>query len=215
MAETITVLLVDDHAVVREGYRRLLEWSQGISVVGEAASGPEAVRLTQSLRPDVVVMDMAMPGVSGLDAMRRILAHAPKSRVLIFSMHDEAIFAERALQGGARGYVTKSSAGEVLVEAVRAVARGEQFVRCPSLEPPNAEQQRLLSRLSARELEVLQMLAQGYALERIGERLGLTTKTVANYQSLIRDKLGADNALQVVQAAKRMGLVFGAPETKV
>ncbi len=209
MEQSINVLLVDDHAVVREGYRRLLEWSSGISVIGEAANGADAVRLNQQLKPDVIVMDMAMPGVSGLDAMRRILAHSPSSRVLIFSMHEEAIFAQRALDGGAYGYVTKSSAGEVLVEAVRAVARGEQFVRYPSMLPATPEQQLALEQLSARELEVLQLLAQGYALEQIGERLGLTAKTVANYQSLIRQKLKAENALQVVQAARRLGIVFG------
>ncbi len=213
MADEISVLLVDDHAVVREGYRRLLEWATGIRVVGEAANGADAVRLNQSLRPDVVVMDMAMPGVSGLDAMRGILAHAPQSRVLIFSMHEEAIFAERALQGGAFGYVTKSSAGEVLVEAVRAVSRGERFVRHPPLSASaKPEQAAVIAQLSARELEVLQLLAQGFALDAIGARLGLSSKTVANYQSLIRQKLGADNALQLIQVARRLGIVFGAQE---
>lgn len=213
MADEITVLLVDDHAVVREGYRRLLEWADGIRVVGEAANGPDAVRLNQSLRPDVVVMDMAMPGVSGLDAMRRILAHAPQTRVLIFSMHEEPIFAERALDGGAYGYVTKSSAGEVLVEAVRAVARGEHFVRHPPISASaKPEQAGAIAQLSARELEVLQLLAQGFALDAIGARLGLSAKTVANYQSLIRQKLGADNALQLIQVARRLGIVFGVQE---
>lgn len=211
MADEISVLLVDDHAVVREGYRRLLEWAGGIRVVAEASDGPEAVRLVQSHRPDVIVMDMAMPGVSGLDATRRILAHSPQSRVLIFSMHEEPIFAERALDGGARGYVTKSCAGEVLVEAVRAVARGETFVRHPPLAvAARPGQEGVLAQLSARELEVLQLLAQGFALEAIGVRLGLSTKTIANYQSLIRQKLGAANSLQLIESAKRLGLVFGA-----
>lgn len=211
MSEEITVLLVDDHAVVREGYRRLLEWAGGIRVVAEASDGPEALRQTQALHPDVIVMDMAMPGVSGLDATRRILAHAPATRVLIFSMHEEPIFAERALAGGARGYVTKSCAGEVLVEAVRAVARGETYVRHPPLSvAPRPEQAGALAELSARELEVLQLLAQGFALDAIAVRLGLSTKTVANYQSLVRQKLGAENALQLVEIARRLGLVFGA-----
>lgn len=210
MSQPVRVLLVDDHVVVREGYRRLLEWTTGIEVVGEAGNGAQALRLNEALKPDVIVMDMAMPGVSGLDAMRRILAHSPESRVLIFSMHEEAIFAERALAGGAYGYVTKSSAGEVLVEAVRTVARGEQYVRFPAMIPPTEEQSLLLRQLSARELEVLQLLAQGFALDAIGVRLGLTAKTVANYQSLVRQKLGAENALQLVQIARRLGLVMGA-----
>jgi len=214
--EPISVLLVDDHAVVREGYRRLLEWASGIRVVGEAANGPDAVRMNQSLRPDVVVMDLAMPGVSGLDAMRRILAHAPQARVLIFSMHEEPIFAERALDGGAYGYVTKSSAGDVLVEAVRAVARGERFVRHPPVDPAvTTDQANVVAQLSARELEVLQLLAQGFGLDQIGVRLGVSAKTVANYQSLIRQKLGADNALQLIQVARRLGIVFGAQEAKL
>ncbi len=216
MDESISVLLVDDHAVVREGYRRLLEWASGIRVVGEASNGQDAVRLNQSLRPDVVVMDLAMPGVSGLDAMRRILAHAPQTRVLIFSMHEEPIFAERALDGGAFGYVTKSSAGEVLVEAVRAVARGEHFVRHPPIAAASrSEQASVVGQLSARELEVLQLLAQGFALDQIGVRLGVSAKTVANYQSLIRQKLGADNALQLIQVARRLGIVFGVQEPEL
>ena len=214
--EPISVLLVDDHAVVREGYRRLLEWASGIQVIGEAANGPDAVRMNQTLHPDVVVMDLAMPGVSGLDAMRRILAHAPQTRVLIFSMHEEPIFADRALQAGAYGYVTKSSAGEVLVEAVRAVARGERFVRHPPISPTSSnDQANAVSQLSARELEVLQLLAQGFALDEIGVRLGVSAKTVANYQSLIRQKLGADNALQLIQVARRLGIVFGVQEAQL
>jgi DNA-binding NarL/FixJ family response regulator len=127
-AGKVTVLLVDDHAVVREGYKRLLERRGDIVVVGEAANAEDAHRLFTELSPQVVVMDIAMPGVSGVEAMRRMLTEQPDTRVLIFSMYEDAIFAHRALQAGACGYVTKASAPNVLVEAVHAVARGKKYI---------------------------------------------------------------------------------------
>src|SRR6185312_15824361 len=139
MTASITVLLVDDHAVVREGYRRLLERDPSIQVVGEAASSVEAYERAVTLEPQVIVMDIALPGVSGIEAMRRILAHRPEQCVLMFSMHDDAIFAARALEAGARGYVSKASAPEVLVDAISAVARGERYLS-PDVEAGIAQQ---------------------------------------------------------------------------
>src|SRR5271154_2900352 len=121
----IRVLLVDDHAVVREGYRRLLERSHDVCVVGEAASAGEAYQAFCQVNPDVVVMDISLPDVSGIEGMRRLLLRKPTARILAFSIHDEAIFPNRAFKAGAAGYVTKASAPEVLVDAVRTVARGE------------------------------------------------------------------------------------------
>ena len=123
-APTVTVLLVDDHAVVREGYRRLLEERGQIAVIGEATDANDAYDKFCQLSPQVVVMDISLPGASGIEAMRRMLAREPNTRVLIFSMHEDVIFASRALQAGAAGYVTKASAPSVLVEAVHAIARG-------------------------------------------------------------------------------------------
>ncbi len=206
----VGVLLVDDHAVVREGYRLLLERAGDIHVLGEAADAAGAIAQYEALRPTVVVMDIALPGVSGIDALREIRGKSPDARVLIFSMYEDAIFAQRALKAGAQGYVTKASAPATLVEAVRAVAAGRMYLtpslaqdlalRSLSPEPPRGDE------LSAREFEVLRLLVQGVAVRDIAAQLGLTVKTVANHQSLIRQKLGVETAVQLLQAAARLGL---------
>jgi two-component system, NarL family, invasion response regulator UvrY len=210
-AGVIKVLLADDHAVVRAGYRHLLGRDPRIEVVGEAGDAQAAYLAFCALAPDVVVMDIALPGASGIDALRRMLAREPNARVLMFSMYEDAIFPARALQAGARGYLTKSSGPDMLVEAVLAVARGEKFLssdvaqamalRAQSAAPENA------AALSAREFEVLRMLARGETLAQIAARLLLSEKTVANYQSSIRQKLGASNNIQLLQNAARAGLL--------
>lgn len=206
-----TVLLVDDHSVVREGYRRLLELSGGITVVGEAAYATDAYHSFCSLMPDVVIMDIALPGASGIEALRRILAHEPKARVLMFSMYEDAIFARRALDAGAAGYLTKAAAPHVLVDAVAAIASGRRFLspdvaQALALQPTKTEQA-AHDVLSAREFEILKLLADGCALSEIARQLGLTPKTVANHQSSIRQKLGAETGTQLLRAAIRLGLV--------
>ena len=215
-AAAVTVLLVDDHAVVREGYRQLLERSGNIAVVGEASAAEEALAKFDALAPQVVVMDIAMPGVSGIDVMRRMLARVPQTRVLIFSMYEDAIFASRALQAGASGYVTKASAPGVLVEAVLNVAAGKRYLSAElaqalawhSLNAENATTETL----SAREFEVLRLLVQGQSVRDIALTLGLTSKTVANHQSIIRQKLGADTAVQLLRIASRLGLDTQQPD---
>ena len=210
MAVLITVLLVDDHAVVREGYRRLLERDPGIQVVGEAANSVQACEQAVALAPDVIVMDIALPGVSGIEAMRRILVRRPQQCVLMFSMYDDMIFPSRAMEAGARGYVSKASAPEVLVDAISAVARGERYlspdVQKAVTQHPSLQANAMINTLTAREFEVLRMLAQGDTVKRIGEKLGLSEKTVANHQSSIREKLGARNAVQLARAAAQLGL---------
>jgi two-component system, NarL family, invasion response regulator UvrY len=210
MTASITVLLVDDHAVVREGYRRLLERDPSIQVVGEAANSVEAYERAVTLEPQVIVMDIALPGVSGIEAMRRILAHRPEQCVLMFSMHDDAIFAARALEAGARGYVSKASAPEVLIDAISAVTRGERYLS-PDVDRgiaqhTSSQAKSLVSTLTAREFEVLRLLARGETVRGIGEKLGLSEKTVANHQSAIREKLGARNGVQLAHAAAELGL---------
>jgi two-component system, NarL family, invasion response regulator UvrY len=208
--ERISVLLVDDHAVVREGYRRLLERDEKLAVVGEAATAAEAIRLDTDLRPDVVVLDIALPGVSGIEILRRIIAHRPDACVLMFSMYDDGIYARHAIDAGARGYLSKASAPDLLVQAVRAVAGGGHYLS-PDIEMAMNKQSsatnELAGTLSTRELEVLRMLSQGYGVEEIGERLGLSAKTAANHQSSIKQKLGATSALQLMLIAQRFGLV--------
>jgi len=210
MDKPISVLLVDDHAVVREGYRRLLERCVDIAVVGEAASAADAYKAFCQLQPDVVVMDISLPDVSGVEAIRRLLLRETRARILVFSIHDEAIFPRRAFGAGALGYVTKASAPEVLVDAVRSVARGEVFLSADvaqTLAVRNLlRQEDALRLLSHREFEILRLLAQGRSLHDIATRLCLTYKTIANYQSIIRQKLGIDNSVQLIRFAAENGL---------
>jgi DNA-binding NarL/FixJ family response regulator len=161
-------------------------------------------------------MDIAMPGVSGLEVMRRMLAYDPQTRVLMFSMYEDAIYAQRALQAGAFGYVTKASAPEVLVEAVHRVAAGKHYLSA-DVAQALALRNRVtdpVSRdaLSSREFEVLRLIVQGVSLRDIAQRLGVNPKTVANHQSLIRQKLGADSAMQLLRIAARLGLDAQQPD---
>ncbi len=208
---TIEVLLVDDHAVVREGYRRLLEQTEDIRVLAEAGSGEDAYRLFCDLRPAVVVMDISLPRISGIEITRRMLAREPGARVLVFSMHEDIVFASRALAAGARGYIAKSAAPEVLVEAIRRIATGKGYVdhalaQKLALQRVGSEPDPV-SVLTEREFEVFRLLAQGQPVGEIASILNLTAKTVANHQSSLRQKLGVDNAAQLVRLAARHGLI--------
>lgn len=206
----IRVLLVDDHAVVRAGYRHLLQAAVDIEVIAEAGSGEEAYRIFTETAPDVVVMDISMPGMGGLEALRRMRARNARACVLIFTMHEDAVFPARALEAGASGYLSKSSPPEKLVEAVRTIARGKKYLG------DDIAQRVAISRisgdvtllgLSAREFEVFVMLAEGDAPADIAERLRLDYKSVINIQTRIREKLGVQNTAQLVRLAVRAGVV--------
>jgi two-component system invasion response regulator UvrY len=205
----VTILLVDDHAVVRTGYRRILENDSRLRVVGEAANSSEALHHDRELTPDVIVLDIALPGVSGIETLRRILARRPAARVLMFSMYSDAIYASRALRAGALGYISKSSAPELLVEGVRAVASGGQYISPDvrqSMTNLPARTNELIRSLSTREHEVLRLLTHGYDVREIGKQLELSAKTVANIQSSIKQKLGANTALQLIVIARQLRL---------
>jgi DNA-binding NarL/FixJ family response regulator len=209
VSHAIKVLLVDDHPVVRAGYRHLLQADPGIEVIAEADDSDSACAAFESLLPDVVVMDISLPGVSGIEAMKRMRAQRPEARVLIFSMHDEAIFVSRAMRSGAAAFLSKSSAPEQLIDAVRAVARGEPYVSAQSaaVRSPSAARRvpaARLNDLSHRETEVLRLWSQGLRLDEIAARLGVSEKTVANYQSLVRQKLGVHNDVQLMRVAEQI-----------
>ena len=210
MNTPITVLLVDDHAVVRAGYRRFLERDANLTVVGEAATSAEALRRECELEPDVIVLDIALPGVSGIETLRRIIARRPGARVLMFSMYGDAIFATQAFDAGARGYLSKASAPDLLVEAVQSVAGGQCYLS-PDVEQEMAlrasKTNELAGSLSTREREVLRLLTEGYDIGTIGEHLGVSSKTVANHQSSIKQKLNATNTLQLTLISRKLGLI--------
>lgn len=209
--DRITVLLVDDHAVVREGYRRLLERAVDIVVVGEAADADGACEQWEALRPQVTVMDISLPGHSGIEATRRILSVSPGARILVFSMHEDVVYARRALQAGAHGYLSKAGAPDTLVEAVRRVAAGQRYID-PRVAGELASEEGSGAgpdALTPREFEVLRLLVRGLGVRDIAEQLGVSAKTVANQQSVIRQKLRADTPVQLLRAAERLGLAAG------
>lgn len=210
-AKPISVLLVDDHAVVRAGYRMLLENAPDIEVVAEAESGELACRLFADQQPNVVIMDLSLPGIGGLEAIRRICARDPDAKILVFSMHEDTVFVEQALTVGARGYITKRSAPEVLVEAVRDVAKGKVHLD-PDIAQRLAFQKTRgksnpFSNLSSREFEIFCLLAEGLNVNDIAERLSLSYKTVANYSTQIKNKLEASTVAELARLAIRHGLV--------
>lgn len=212
-ATGIRVLLVDDHAIVRAGFRRLLEQATDIVVAAEAASGEEAYEKYARCDPGVVVMDLSMPGAGGMAAIQRILARHPVARILVYSMHESPAFAVQALRSGAAGYVTKASAPDVLVEAVRAVSAGGNYLspdiaRRIALERV-AGGENPLQALSAREFEVFRLLAEGRTVDDIAAALCLSSKTVANYATQIRQKLGISSQIELLRLAMTHGVVNG------
>jgi two-component system invasion response regulator UvrY len=209
-AAAIRIMLVDDHAVVRAGFRRLLEQQLNCQVVAEAADAERAYKLFVEHKPDVVVLDLSMPGLSGMDTIRRIIAREPSARILVFSMHEDASVAERAIQLGARGYVTKSSAPEILASAVAEVAAGKlalspDITQSLALLKLNGAENPL-NALSAREFEIFRLLAGGYSVVAIAGLLSLSGKTVANYHSLIKQKLGIASDVELVLLAQRQNV---------
>ena len=206
MTGKITVLLVDDHALVRRGFRRLLEDDPGITVVGEGSNGDEAVRLAAELKPNVIVMDAAMPGTGGLEATRTIVAKHPKSAILMLSMHSEETLVRQALAAGARGYVLKNALELDLAAAIKRVAAGEQVLD-PALVKPDPLPGERNRRLTPRELEVLQLICDGLSNKEIALKLGLSANTVAVHRANIMNTLGVHKTAELVVYALQNGLV--------
>jgi DNA-binding NarL/FixJ family response regulator len=206
MTEKISVLLVDDHALVRRGFRRMLEDEEDIVVKGEASDGEEAVRLAHQLQPEVIVMDCALPGISGLVATRQILERNPKAVVLMLSMHSEDTWVRQALEAGARGYMLKNAVDMELVTAIRRVAAGEEV-----LDPQIARRATLKGEretgLTVRELEILQLIVGGLSNKEIATHLNLSANTVAVHRANIMDALGIHKTAELVVYAIRNGLV--------
>ena len=206
MSDKITVLLVDDHALVRRGFRRLLEDDTTIEVVGEGSNGEDAIRLTTELKPQVIVMDAAMPGTGGLEATRKILARHPKAAIIMLSMHSEETLVRQALNAGARGYVLKNALELDLAAAVKRVAAGEQVID-PALVKPEPLPGERNRRLTPRELEVLQLICDGLSNKEIAVKLDLSANTVAVHRANIMNTLGVHKTAELVVYALQNGLV--------
>jgi DNA-binding NarL/FixJ family response regulator len=206
MADKLTVLLVDDHALVRKGFRRMLEDDPTISVVGEASEGEDAVRLALELKPKVVVMDCALPGISGIDATRRIRAKMPDATVLMLSMHSEDTLVRQALEAGARGYILKNALELDLISAIKRVAEGH-LVLDPQLAKPSALKGERDTGLTVRELEILRYIVAGKSNKEIASELGLSANTVGVHRANIMDRLGIHKTAELVVYAIRNGLV--------
>lgn len=208
----IRVLLVDDHAVVRTGFRLLLQTSPDVAVVGEAESGEAACQRYFELSPHVVVMDIAMPGMGGVEALRRIRAREPRARVLALSAHDDPMHARRALREGALGFLSKRSAPEALLEAIATVAAGRRYIdprvaQQLALEDIGGTESSPIERLSEREFDVFIRLARGASVQRIAEDLRLSASTVGTHLYNVKQKLGVSNQSELTLIAIRHGLI--------
>ena len=214
MADKIQILLVDDHVMFRAGIKALIQADDRLDVVGEASSGDEGVDKVRELKPDIVIMDLSMPGSNGLEATRRIAALGLNTSVLVLTVHAEEEYLVPVVEAGASGYLTKTSADTDLLEAIKVVARGQVFL------PPKAatlllrrykdaegEEAAGLKDLSSREQEVLALTAEGFSSREIGQKLFISPKTVDTYRSRIMDKLGLSHRSELVRFALRVGLL--------
>lgn len=209
--KTIRVLLVDDHAVVREGYRTLLSHHDGLVIVGEACDAASAYQSYKETSPDIVIMDISMPGRGGIDAIEHIRQFDSNARILVFTMHCGAAYALQAFRAGAKGYVTKSSTPDLLISAVREVAAGRVII-CPEVSEELAldvvqEERTGLQSLSPREFEILLMILGTRSADEIASALNVSRKTVANYHYNIKSKLGVTSDIELLYFGLRQGLV--------
>ena len=211
MAKKTTIILVDDHAVVRAGVRRLLEQQPLFEVIGEAESGEKAYQLFGELKPDVMVMDLSMPGMGGLEAIRRILMRYEKAKILVLSMHEDLSFANQALKLGAKGYLTKNTLADDLVKSIETVTQGDVFLsdeiaKKMAMQSISGNQDPV-HELSAREFEIFRLLAEGLDIDAIASTLNISSKTVSNYQTMIKQKLDINTPIELIRYAIKVGVI--------
>jgi len=211
MSKKINIILVDDHAVVRAGVRRLLEQESSFDVIGEAESGEKAYQLFGELNPDVMVMDLSMPGMGGLESIRRILMRDEKARILVLSMHEDLSFANQALKLGAKGYLIKNTLGDDLVKAIEAISQGDIFLSDEITKKIAVSSidggQDPIHDLSAREFEIFRLLAEGFEVDAIATTLNISSKTVSNYQTMIKQKLNIHTPIELIRYAIKAGVI--------
>ena len=215
---SLKILIADDHGVLRAGLRALLNTDPNFQVIGEASDGAEALRLAQDLRPDVVLADISMPGLSGIEIARRLRESLPSTRVLILTVHEDKSLLREAIQAGAAGYILKRAVESELIDAIRAVARGELYVH-PAMtralladSPPADHSTVAADALSPRELDVLRLVAQGYTNRQIADDLHLSVRTVENHRANLMDKLQLHSRVELVRYATEHHLLPRAGE---
>lgn len=214
----IKILLVDDHELVRLGIKRLLQDVSGIKVVGEASTGEEAIRLAKECNPDVVLMDVQMPGIGGLEATRKMIRHNPDLKVLALTIYGDEPYPSRLLQAGAVGYITKGCAAEEMIRAVRTVNSGQRYISTDiaqqlALKRFTKAEESPLDILSERELQIMLMITSGQKVQEISNKLCLSPKTVNSYRYRVFEKLGINSDVELTLLAIRMGLVEGHKST--
>lgn len=210
--ERIKVILVDDHAVVRAGFRLLLSTAEHIDVIAEADRGEQACQLYLEKQPDVMVLDLSMPGIGGLESIRRICSRDSYAKILVFSVHDEMVYVNRAINAGAKGYITKNSAPAILVEAIQKIADGGSYIEQDLLKSSpavssEADYRTVIDSLSAREFDVFLLLAKGLTVHKVADELCLGYKTVANYGTQIRNKLNVSTVAELAHIAMVLGVI--------
>jgi DNA-binding NarL/FixJ family response regulator len=209
----ITVILVDDHAVVRAGFRMLLANHPMIDVIAECDRGEAACQLFLEKQPDVMVLDLTMPGIGGLESIRRLCHREPSAKIVVFSVHNEHVYVSRALAAGAKGYITKNSAADILVDAINAVMHGDIYIEaglCPQQSEANAlgtHAQDLIETLTPKEFDIFCLLAKGATTQNIATELCLGYKTVANYATQIKSKLNVATLTELAHIANLLGIV--------
>jgi two-component system invasion response regulator UvrY len=208
----INVLLTDDHELVRTGIRRLLEDSKQVKIVGEAECGEDSLQLAQSLNPDVILMDVNMPGIGGVEACRRILQRNPKQKIIVLTVHNEQTFPKRLLEIGAKGYLTKECGIDEMIKAIKQVNSGGSYIASTiaqqlalSLLPGNDANP--IDRLSRREFQVMLMISQGLTNVEISDKLCLSPKTISTYRLRVLEKLGAHNEVDLIKIAVEQGMI--------
>ena len=211
MAKKTTIVLVDDHAVVRAGVRRLLEQEPLFEVIGEAESGEKAYQIFGELKPDVMVIDLSMPGMGGLESIRRILMRYEKAKILVLSMHEDLSFANQALKLGAKGYLTKNTLADDLVKSIETVTQGDVFLsdeiaKKMAMQSISGNQDPV-HELSAREFEIFRLLAEGLDIDAIASTLNISSKTVSNYQTMIKQKLDINTPIELIRYAIKVGVI--------
>lgn len=213
MKNKIKVLLVDDHAVVRAGFKLLLTAATpNIEIIAEADRGESAIQLYQSHQPDIIVMDLSMPGIGGLETIKRIIKRHQNANILVFSVHDEQVYVHRALNAGAKGYITKNSAPNILPEAIESIMQGGKYIE-QGLIKESSEQATTLNHLeiinsfSVREFDIFKLLAKGLTAHKIADELCLGYKTVANYITQIKKKLHVSSIAELAHIAVIQGIL--------